>query len=281
MRIVDTLPPGVTFVSVAARPSSARSCHPNQVVCDLPSLPAQRRDLRGGHGARSTPTSPTARCSPTPSRSSSPTRTVVDPVSSNNFAALTNPVATAADLTVAKRTYSLDLPSFGFTVPSSAPAGTPTGYLIDVRNDGPSVARDVVLVDTSTMTDFFLNQVRLIRPGLDPEVIDITADCSFSGGDLPCPLGDLPVFAAGDPSWTIQVDGVTLSNAVAGRLPEHRHAHLAHRGRRSGRQRVDRADHRHRPRRHADDRQDERSAAPTSTATATSTSCRARRSPTS
>ncbi len=155
---------------------------------------------------------------------------VVDPVSSNNFAALTNPVTTAADLSVAKRTYSLDLPVVRASpMPSSAPAGTPTGYLIDVRNDGPSVARDVELVDTSTMTDFFVNQVSLIRPGLDPEAIDITADCSFSGGDLACPLGDLPVFAAGDPSWTIQVDGVTLSNAVAGRLPEHRHAHLADR----------------------------------------------------
>ncbi len=66
------------------------------------------------------------------------------------------------------------------------------------------------------MTDFLVDQVRLVRPGLDPEAVDITADCSFSGGDLACPLGDLPVFAAGDPSWTIQVDGVTLSNAVPG-----------------------------------------------------------------
>jgi uncharacterized repeat protein (TIGR01451 family) len=215
VRIIDTLPPGVTFVSTDP-PDFCPFVAPNQVICDIPGsfppnvgifVPITVRidaDLADGtlltNSAEVTFTDPNR----------------IDPVSSNNFAALTNPITTAADLEVSKRTYSLDLPSGDLTIPSAAPAGTPTGYLIDVRNDGPSIARDVVLADSSTMKDFFLNQVRVIRPGLDPEAIDITADCSSSGGDLQCPLGDLPVFAAADPSWTIQVDGVTLSNAAAG-----------------------------------------------------------------
>ncbi len=209
-RVVDTLPPGVTFVS------SVPECTftpPDQVVCDLPPMPAQFAavfpvtvrvdpDLADGteltHAARISLLDPTR----------------VDPVSSNDFAAVTNPVATAADLGVVKQTYSLQLPGFGLLQPSAAPAGTPSGYLIDVRNAGPSVARDVVLVDSSSLTDFVVTQVRLVRPGVDP--VDLTADCSSGGGDLQCPLGDLPPFAAGDPAWRVQVDGVTLSNAAAG-----------------------------------------------------------------
>ncbi|MCW3493832.1 DUF11 domain-containing protein [Microbacterium sp. SSM24] len=209
-RVVDTLPPGVTFVS------SVPECvftPPDQVVCDLPTVPDQfaaifpvvvRVDADLPEGGLLTNVATIELTDPER----------VDPVSSNNFAARSNPVTTRADLNVAKRTYSLDLPSFAFVEPSAAPAGAPTGYFIEVRNDGPSVARDVTLVDSSTMTDFFLNQVRLIRG--DGSVTDLTAACSFSGGDLQCPLGDLPAFAAGDASWTIQVDGVTLSNAPAG-----------------------------------------------------------------
>ena len=214
-RIIDTFPPGVTFVSTDP-PDFCTLTPPDQLVCDMPFtiqpnvgifVPVTvRLDADLADGSLLTNTAQVLLTDPTR----------VDPVSSNNFAALTNPIVTAADLNVAKRTYSLDLPSFTMTIPSAAPAGAPTGYLIDVRNDGPSVARDVSLVDSSTMTDFFLNQVRVIRPGLDPEAIDITAQCSFSGGDLQCPLGDLPVFASGDPSWQIQVDGVTLSNATPG-----------------------------------------------------------------
>ena len=188
---------------------------PNLVVCDLPTVPTGLAAvipvtvlIDPGLTAGTQLTNSVDITLTDPNR--------VDPNSSNNFAAVTNPIAAAADLTVTKRTYSLDLPSFTPTVPSAAPAGTQTGYIIDVRNDGPSVGRDVVLVDSSTMTDFFVGQVRLVRPGLDPEVVDLTADCSSSGGDLQCPLGDLPPLTATDPSWTIQVDGVTLSNAAAG-----------------------------------------------------------------
>ncbi|GAA1946624.1 hypothetical protein [Microbacterium deminutum] len=209
-RVVDTLPPGATYVSSVPECSFAP---PNQVVCDLPTVPNQfaavfpivvRLDSDLPDGALLTNSATIELTDPNR----------VDPVSSNNFAARTNPIATLADLNVAKQTYSLELPDQTFTIPSAAPAGTPTGYLIDVRNNGPSVARDAVLVDSSTMTDFLVNTITVIRPGQDPE--DITAQCSFAGGDLQCPLGDLPVFAAGDPSWRIQVDGVTLSSAVAG-----------------------------------------------------------------
>lgn len=209
-RVVDTLPPGVTFVS------SVPDCvftPPDQVVCDLPTVPNQfaaifpvvvRLDADLPDGAVLTNSATIELTDPDR----------VDPVSSNNFAARTNPVVTSADLEVVKQTYSVDFPSFAFVQPSAAPAGTPTGYFIDVRNDGPSIARDVVLVDSSTMTDFFVNQVRVIRG--DGSVTDITADCSWSGGDLQCPLGDVPPFAAGDASWRVQVDGVTLSGAAPG-----------------------------------------------------------------
>ncbi|SIT89290.1 conserved repeat domain-containing protein [Microbacterium sp. RU33B] len=209
-RVVDTLPPGVTFVS------SVPECGfspPNQVICDLPTVPNQfaaifpvrvRIDPGLAEGVLLTNTVEITLTDPDR----------VDPVSSNNLASVTNAVTTTANLNVVKQTYSLDLPSFGFTVPSSAPAGTNTGYGIDIRNTGPSVARDAVLVDSSTMTDFYVNRIVLLRPGLDPQ--DITASCSWSGGDLQCRIGDVPVFAAGDASWRVQVDGVTLSDAAPG-----------------------------------------------------------------
>ena len=251
-RVADTLPPGVTYVSSVPECGFAP---PDQVVCDLPTVPAGlaavfpvtvRLDADLPAGTRLT--------NSVEITLTDPDRT--DPVSSNNFAAVTNPVATSADLFVVKRTYSLDLPTFDFVIPSAAPAGTPTGYLIEIRNDGPSVARDVVLVDTSTMTDFFLNQVRLVRPGVEP--VDLTADCSFSGGDLSCPLGDLPAFAPGDPSWTIQVDGVTLSSATAGSYENTAVLTSATPDSDVRRQLLDGTDHRHRARRDADHRQDER-----------------------
>ncbi|MET0736084.1 MAG: hypothetical protein ABWY55_10650 [Microbacterium sp.] len=209
-RVTDTLPPGVTFVS-ADFPCVFSP--PSQVVCDMPDVPVGVGIYAGitvqvdTALAEGTPLTNTATVELT-----DPTR--VDPVTSNNFATLTNPVTTRADLNVVKQTYSFDLATSAFVQPSSAPAGSLTGYIIDVRNDGPSIARDVVLVDSSTMTDFYLNQVRVLRS--DGTEVDITASCSFSGGDLQCPLGDLPVFAAASPGWRIQVDGVTLSNAQPG-----------------------------------------------------------------
>lgn len=209
-RVVDTLPPGVTYLD------SVPECRfepPNQVVCDLPTVPTQfaaiipvRVQVDPGLAEGTQLTNSVQITLLDPDR--------VDPVSSNNFAAVTNPIVTSADLNIVKRTYSLDLPAQTFTVPSSAPAGALTGYALDIRNDGLSIARDVVVVDSSTMTDFFVNRVVLIRANAEP--VDLTAACAWSGGDLQCPIGDLPVFAATDPSWLIQVDGVTLSNAAPG-----------------------------------------------------------------
>ena len=209
-RVVDTLPPGVTFIS------SVPECFfsaPNQVICDLPTVPNQFAAIFPIR----------VQIDPALTEGTLLTNTVeitltdpdrVDPVTSNNLVSVTNPIATTANLNAVKQTYSLDLPDFGFTVPSSAPAGTNTGYGIEIRNTGPSVARDTVLVDSSTMTDFYVNRVLLIKPGLEPE--DITALCSWSGGDLQCPIGDVPVFAAGAPGWLVQVDGLTLSTPRRG-----------------------------------------------------------------
>ena len=209
-RVVDTLPAGVTYVSSVPECSFVA---PDQVVCDLPTVPNQfaaifpvtvRVDPGLADGATLTNTATIELTDPQR----------VDPVTSNNLAAISNPVTTHADLNVVKQTYSLDLPGQTFQVPSSAPPGSNTGYGIDIRNDGPSVARDVVLIDSSTMTDFVIVRVLFVRPGVDP--VDITTQCSFTGADLQCPLGDIPVFAAGDTSWRVQVDGVTLSNATPG-----------------------------------------------------------------
>ncbi len=209
-RVVDTLPAGVTFIS------SVPECAftpPDQLVCDLPTVPNQfaaifpvtvRVDAALAEGALLTNTAEITLTDPDR----------VDPVSSNNLVSVTNPVTTVADLNVVKSSYSLDLPDFTFTTPSSAPPGTNIGYGIDIRNTGPSIARDVVLVDSSTMTDFYVNRILLVKPGVDP--IDITAQCSWSGGDLQCPIGDVPVFATGDTSWRVQVDGLSLSNATPG-----------------------------------------------------------------
>ncbi len=209
-QVVDTLPPGVTYLDSVPE---CRFEEPNRVVCDLPTVPSQwaavfpvrvQLDPDLPEGTQLTNSVQITLLDPDR----------VDPVSSNNFTSVTNPVVTSADLGIVKSTYSLDLPDFTFTVPSSAPAGTNTGYGLDIRNDGPSIARDVVVVDASTMTDFFVNRVVVVR--VDAEPLDITASCSWSGGDLQCPIGDLPVFGPGDASWRIQVDGVTLSNAPAG-----------------------------------------------------------------
>ncbi len=209
-RVVDTLPTGVTFVS------SVPECTftpPDLIVCDLPTVPNQFAavfpvtvivDAALPEGTLLTNTAEITLTDPDR----------VDPVSSNNLVSVTNPVTTIADLNVVKSSYSLDLPDFGFTTPSSAPPGTNIGYGIDIRNAGPSIARDVLLVDSSTMTDFHVNRILLVKPGVDP--VDITAQCSWSGGDLQCPIGDVPVFAPGAASWRVQVDGLSLSNATPG-----------------------------------------------------------------
>ncbi|MBD5786577.1 DUF11 domain-containing protein [Cellulosimicrobium terreum] len=206
--VTDTLPDGVTYVSSVEQCTFAAPV----LTCALPTVPDQlaavfpvvvRVDADLDPGSLLTNTATIELTDPDR----------VDPSSANNTAVRSNPVAASADLSVTKRTYSLDLPSLDLTIPSAAPAGAPSGYQIDVRNDGPSTARDVVLVDSSTMTRFHVNQVRVVRDG-DAE--DITDQCSWSGGDLQCPLGDVPPFAAGDASWLVQVDGVTLSDAPVG-----------------------------------------------------------------
>lgn len=207
--VTDVLPAGVTFVSSIPQCTFAA---PATVSCALPDVPVGfaavfpivvRLDADLEPGALLTNTASIALTDPER----------VDPVSDNNVAVRTNAVVVNADLVVTKQTYSLDLPEFTVTSPAAAPAGSQSGYTIDVRNDGPSVARDAVLVDSSTLTRFHVNQVRVIRDGVAE---DITAQCTWSGGDLQCPLGDIPPFAPGEPSWLVQVDGVTLSDAVAG-----------------------------------------------------------------
>jgi len=210
-RLVDELPAGVTFVSSVPECSYVAADH--TVVCDLPSVPNQfaavfpvtvRVNADVDEGTLLTNTATVTLTDP--SR--------VDPVSSNNSAVVSRGVTTAADLVVEKTGFHLDLPSFTTVEPAATPPGGILAFGIDVRNDGPSVARDVVVSDTLNLSDFVVTQIRLVRS--DGSVEDVTAACSVTGEDFQCGLGDLPPFTSGQASWRLQIDGVVLSNALGG-----------------------------------------------------------------
>jgi uncharacterized repeat protein (TIGR01451 family) len=92
-----------------------------------------------------------------------------DPDGSTNAASATGPVVTAADLSILK------------TGAAEAIAGTATSWTVAVTNNGPSVARSVVMADT-------------MPTGVLPSTITATADtgsCSIAAPLVTCSFGDL------------------------------------------------------------------------------------------
>jgi uncharacterized repeat protein (TIGR01451 family) len=162
-------------VSVSITPSG--SCAPTSagpatsitIVCDLGTEPA---------GGRSTiRVTVTAADVAQVNDVATVTSDTADPVTSNNQASGRVDFVGLADLSLTKEG------------PATVVAGTEMTYTIHVRNDGPSVAHDVVVTDTLPAGVSFVS--------VTPEQGTCTSG-QPTARDLRCGLGNLPVTAIGD-----------------------------------------------------------------------------------
>ena len=255
VRIVDTLPPGVTFVSVQT-PEVCAFVPPNQVVCELPVLLAQRRHLRAGHRAPGR-RPPRGRAAdqhrrggvhrPGPRRPGL-VQQLRRPHQPGHHRR--RPLRGQAHLLARPPVVRLHRAVVG--------PGRDADRLLHRRPQRRSVGRP------RRRARRHLDHDRLLRQPGPPHPPGARSRGHRHHGGL-LVLGRRPGLPARRPPGVrgrrSELDhpgrrGHPLERGP-GRLPEHRHAHLADRGRRSGRQRVDRPDHGHRPRRDADPGQDE------------------------
>lgn len=96
--------------------------------------------------------------------------------------------------------------------PTTAVAGEDLEYSILVRNNGPSVARDVVVDDD-------------IPAGLTVDVASLPAGCVLASGDVECDLGDLAPTDERTITFTVAVDAdqltpITNEAVVSSNTPE-------------------------------------------------------------
>ena len=118
----------------------------------------------------------------------------VDLVLDNNTDTAETRVEDAADLRVVKSG-------------TSAQANGRISYLIDVINDGPSVARNAVLVD------------RLPDQVTYRDVVSTRGSCTAIGQDLNCGFGDLPAGGSVSIQVTVAVnDGVQVGEIITNRV---------------------------------------------------------------
>ena len=104
------------------------------------------------------------------------TTSTTDPAEANDSSSTTSEVGTVTDLQVTKTVVGLD----GQANPGPYAPGEPFGFLIQITNNGPSVARDVTFFDRENA-----NLVADIRGDVDE------ADCEFSTtGELLCDVID-------------------------------------------------------------------------------------------
>jgi uncharacterized repeat protein (TIGR01451 family) len=164
LTISDTLPASVTFSSFAAA-DAALSCAEaaGVVTCTAADLPAGQSlsvivEAVLGAGASPGAVDNTVAVAQTGAD---------DPDPSNNSATTSISVATSADLAVSKT-----------PAEASALAGTSVEWTIEVVNNGPSVARDVVVTDT-------------LPAGLS--WANVPTACVISGVSITCALGDVAV----------------------------------------------------------------------------------------
>jgi uncharacterized repeat protein (TIGR01451 family) len=161
--VVDSLPPGVTFVS--ANPGSPTCVHVAGVVtCDLGGLASGSSTSVAivvavpsatAHGALLTNTASVSASEP-------------DPQMNNNAAAQTTGVIRRADLEITKT-----------DGPDPVLAGGHLTYTLSVRNNGPSDASGVVVADALPAGVAFVSST----PG--------SPDCTEAGGVVTCSLGGL------------------------------------------------------------------------------------------
>lgn len=123
-----------------------------------------------------------------------------DPDPANDLSTIETDVTGLADLTVTK------------TGPAALRAGDPLTWTIDVVNDGPSVARNVVVTDD------------LPNALLDPEVRSDRGDCDLVAGRVTCAFATIATGAAGvtvtisgqlDPGYS----GATIANTARATSP--------------------------------------------------------------
>ncbi len=147
--ISDAIPPGLTFLS-ASGGCNAYPCTLAQIAAGQTIVVVNTYAIPAGYTA------------PDPiSNSATVTSTTLDPTPLNSDTAAV-PLATSANLVIAKT-----------GAPNAVP-GTATTFTVTVRNDGPSVARDVTVSDPTP-------------PGLT--FVSASGACAV----FPCSIGDLAV----------------------------------------------------------------------------------------
>ena len=165
--IVDTLPPGVAFVSASAGCTEAEGT----ITCDVGSLPS------GASASVTVQVTVDPGVTGSISNSASVAGSETDPVTSNNNATETTAVVVRADLSITKS-----------DSPDPAVAGTALTYNISVANSGPSNATGVTIVDTLPTGVAF---------------VSASAGCTEAAGTVTCDVGSLPSGASA--SVTVQV----------------------------------------------------------------------------
>jgi len=188
VRVVDTLPDGVTFVSAS---SSQGSCAgENGVACDLGTLPS------GAPPARITiVVRPTA--SGTITNTATVTAKTHDPARGNNEASVQTKV-TSADVSLTK---TVD--------PSAVNVGRTLTYALTVANAGPSEADDVQVVD--------------VLPGsVQPVTIRSSQGSCTLGGTTVCDLGTLPAGSSARITIVVAATAAgTITNSATATSPTH------------------------------------------------------------
>ncbi|WP_237744919.1 DUF7507 domain-containing protein [Kribbella catacumbae] len=162
--LTDVLPAGLTVLTM--EPSQGGCTLNEQTVgCDLGTLePGASATVRitGTLAGTSTGTSLT--------NTATVGSEVDDPKPENDSSTVTVPVVTSADLVVRK-----------YAEPQQLVPGRPFDYAITVANEGPSVARSVVV------TDAVPDGVTVVSATWG------TNECEISGPNVRCELGDLPL----------------------------------------------------------------------------------------
>ncbi|SDT31847.1 conserved repeat domain-containing protein [Friedmanniella luteola] len=186
--VTDALPTGVTGARVSA-PAGVRCTDGPTLSCDLGSL-----DVGDQNAVTLVVTGRVAAdlADPELATTARVTATTPDPDSGDNAATAVSLVRPEADLALVK------------TGPAAATAGEAVAWELEVSNDGPSQARDVVVLDTLPAG------VGGIAAG-SPEG---GVSCTVEGAGIRCAVGALDP----DDAVTVQVTGVVDAGQPAGTL---------------------------------------------------------------